>query len=234
MPLVDVTSAPNEPPSSSAVWKASWNCGMFPVGTGTMLSFVSGERWGDKTRTGLPPASGDKLLKRWLVRHHHCGRQQHLRASSSPLLLLGELVAVTPPKNHSSEDVPHPDDGFAESSLPSPEPQSPRYSHDLYPATVSPELRQPSLDSALGLPHCLSHYRPFSPPPHHANQPSLSFSCSHECRASLLPRVSLLWWTKASKKSGPARDPATVLLSRPGLCPVAAVKRRGQTILRSE
>lgn len=96
MPLVDVTSAPNEPPSSSAVWKASWNCGMFPVGTGTMLSFVSGERWGDETRAGLPPASGDKLLKRWLVRHHHCGRQQHLRASSSPLLLLGELVAVTP------------------------------------------------------------------------------------------------------------------------------------------
>lgn len=143
--------------------------------------------------------SGDQLLKGWHVRHHHCGCQQHLIASSSPLLLLCELVAVTHQRAISLKTSPT-------QMMDSQKVLFPVQSHihqgtslTVYP--VSPELQQPYLGSALGLPHC-----PFPLSslltPHYANQLSLSFPCSHECRDSLLPGVSLLWWTKASKKSG--------------------------------
>lgn len=143
--------------------------------------------------------SGDKLLRGWRVRHHHCGHQQDPIASRSPLLLLAELVAATHQRAIPLKTSPTRMVNLQKALFPVQSHIHQGISVTVYP--VSPELRQPSLGSTLGLPLC-----PFPLSslltPHSANQPSLSFPCSHECRASLLPRVSLLWWTKASKKSG--------------------------------
>lgn len=131
-------------PSSSAVWKASWDCSLFPLCSGTMLSFVSSQ---DKDRAYFLALGG------WLVPHlappvwqSAVHPSQHL-----PLLPLGEPIASYPQKIPSSEGpLPTQNDGFAENSL---TPVQSNIHQD--PAShCEPWVREAFLRFCLGLPYC--------------------------------------------------------------------------------